>query len=179
MPTCEGPLRHKRAGPRFAHRAEAPFRLSPFTRFTLPPRSARLVPRLALHYSKVRVARIRAIGGECRARLSCCRAKRGFEREGVPPAVPREVFCVQKLYTATFCSVSRRCKVGGSPGGTRRRRGHMRDARRAASLRATCAKGWREAYAVHQGTEQRPERTSGSRKEEHSAIADVQGPAKA
>ena len=68
LPTCKGPLRHKRAGPRFAHWAEAPFRLSPFTCFTLPPRSARLVPRLTLHYSKVRVARSRAIGGECRAR---------------------------------------------------------------------------------------------------------------
>ena len=51
LPTCKGPLRHKRAGPRFAHWAEAPFRLSPFTCFTLPPRSARLVPRLTLHYS--------------------------------------------------------------------------------------------------------------------------------
>ena len=54
LPTCKGPLRHKRAGPRFAHWAEAPFRLSPFTCFTLPPRSARLVPRLTLHYNSLK-----------------------------------------------------------------------------------------------------------------------------
>ena len=160
---------------------------------------------------------------KCRARLSCCRAKRGFERVGGDPArrPPRRGFLLQKLYGATFCSVSRRCKVGGSPGGTRRRRGHMRDARRAASLRATCAKGWREAYLIrellraeeasgrarnpepgehpqrvalerrttregdggggkntaYQGTEQRPKKRSGSRKEEHSSIADVKGSA--
>ena len=84
--------------------------------------------------------------------LSCCRAKRGFERVGGDPArrPPRRGFLLQKLYAATFCSVSRRCKVGGSPGGTRRRRGHMRHARRAASLRATCAKGWREAYLIRE-----------------------------
>ena len=84
--------------------------------------------------------------------MSCCRAKRGFERVGGDPArrPPRRGFLLQKLYEATFCSVSRRCKVGGSPGGTRRRRGHMRDARRAASLRATCAKGWREAYLIRE-----------------------------